>query len=151
MECNFASCSSECEWPMMPHDGPMISGREMAHFDSGATRTAEPLEDYEGFLSPLVIEEFGKYMAVHRVQANGETRLSDNWQRGMTKARYMRSMWRHFLQVWKLWRKERLGDGKAMLGALSALMFNVHGMMLEVLISTGAERPIIRSEEDVSQ
>lgn len=120
-------------------------------FDSGSTRSAEPLEDYEGFLSPLVIREFGKYMARHRSNKKGDIRQPDNWQKGMPKARYMRSMARHFLDVWQLWRMHPVGDGEALLDALCALMFNVQGMILEVLISTGDDRPIIRSEGDVSK
>ena len=123
---------------------------DMKEFNSGSTRSSEPLEDYEGFLSPLVIETYGRYMSRHRTQANGEMRNSDNWQKGMPKARYMRSMWRHFLEVWKIWRTKGLTPSTAepLIDALCALMFNVQGMLLEVLISAGMKRPIVWSEEE---
>jgi len=147
--------SDECQWPQETHNNSCINWEHeeekknqssMKKFNSGATRTSEPLEDPEGFLSPAVIIEFNRYMAHHRTQADGEVRRADNWQRGMSKARYMRSMWRHFLDVWNYWRIPRVGD--AILDSLCALMFNVHGMMLEVLISTGKiKRPIVRSSD----
>jgi hypothetical protein len=37
--------------------------------------------DYEGFLSPPVIEAFGRYMHKNRRLADGSMRASDNWQR----------------------------------------------------------------------
>jgi len=120
----------------------------MKEFDSGSTRSSEPLEDPEGFLSPYVINQYNDYMARNRTQADGNIRNGDNWQKGMPKARYMRSMWRHFLDVWGVWRQG--SDLNVMIDPLCALMFNVHGMLLEVLISLGhIKRPIIRSEEDV--
>ncbi|MEE8115077.1 MAG: hypothetical protein V3T23_12080 [Nitrososphaerales archaeon] len=123
---------------------------QMAEFNSGATRTAEPLEDPEGFLSPVVIQAYCQYMSKHRKQEDGKVRNSDNWQKGMPKARYMRSMWRHFFDVWYKWRNFREPDLMlGLLNALCALLFNVQGMMLEVLISMGrTSRPVIRSEEE---
>ena len=136
--------SDACRWLLTRADKCTCSPPSMTSFNSGATRTSEPLEDYEGFLSPAVIREFGRYMAHHRMQADGEVRSSDNWQKGIAKKRYMRSMWRHFLDVWADWRNDRIGD--ALLDSLCALFFNVQGMILEVLVSTGkAKRPHIRS------
>lgn len=117
-------------------------------FKSGATRSPEPLEDPEGFLSPFVIDAFNAYMAKHRTQSDGKLRASDNWQKGMPKRRYMRSMWRHFLQVWRIWRQE--GRSGHLVEPLCALMFNVHGMLLEVLISTGKiQRPKAHNGEEM--
>lgn len=125
---------------------------DMEEFNSGSTRSTEPLEDPEGFLSPFVINYFNEYMAKHRTQADGEIRTGDNWQKGMPKARYMRSMWRHFLEVWTIWRNPRASSLKLLIDPLCALMFNVHGMLLEVIISLEyVQRPIIRSEDDVSK
>lgn len=48
-------------------------------FDTGATRTTEEGKyDYEGFLSPLVIERYGHYMHAHRIMPDGSLRDSDN-------------------------------------------------------------------------
>jgi hypothetical protein len=101
----------------------------MRTFDSGATRdddTTKP--DYEGFLSPLVIERFGEYMTKHRKQADGNLRDSDNWQKGIPLDQYVKSMWRHFFDVWK-WHR----NGGANPEELCALLFNVMGYLHETL------------------
>jgi len=72
-------------------------GEAVRKFETGATRSTDNNKfDYEGFLSPLVIEEFGRFMHKHRIQANGNLRDSDNWQKGITPESYMKSGWRHF-------------------------------------------------------
>jgi len=56
----------------------------MRTFGGGATRNSDQGKpDYEGFLSPLVIIRYGEYMTRHRVQADGNIRDSDNWQKGI--------------------------------------------------------------------
>ena len=101
-------------------------------FATGATRdTDKGKNDYEGFLSPLVIERFGQYMNKHRKQSDGSLRDSDNWQKGIPRDAYIKSAWRHFLDWWKehrgLTSREGLED------ALMALMFNVMGYAHELL------------------
>jgi len=101
----------------------------MRKFNTGATRDSEDNKnDYEGFLSPLVIERFGDYMTKHRVQPDGNLRDSDNWQKGIPKDAYMKSMWRHFLSVWKGHR-----SGSVPQEELCALLFNVMGLLHEEL------------------
>jgi hypothetical protein len=101
----------------------------MRTFETGATRDVEGEKfDYEGFLSPLVIERFGQYMHKHRTQRNGERRESDNWQRGIPKVVYMKSGWRHFM-AW--WGAHRAGEETE--EHLCALLFNVQGYLHEVL------------------
>jgi hypothetical protein len=96
-------------------------------FESGATRdTDEGKYDYEGFLHPLVIDRYAEYMHANRVQSDGELRDSDNWQKGIPKKQYMKSMFRHFMEVWRNHRQGRY-DGDA----LCALLFNVMGYMYE--------------------
>jgi hypothetical protein len=74
-------------------------------FASGATRdTASGKIDPEGFLDPLVILAFSEYMDRHRVQSDGSLRASDNWQAGFPRAQTMKSLWRHFLDLWLLHR-----------------------------------------------
>ena len=111
----------------------------MRQFDSGATRDSDiNKNDYEGFLSPLVIERYGEYMTKHRKQADGQLRHSDNWQKGIPKEAYIKSMWRHFLDVWfihrgyKRWDKQR-NEEITMEEALMALLFNVMGYAYEIL------------------
>src|ERR1035437_3044741 len=72
-------------------------------FATGATRNVEEGKpDFEGFLSPLSLAEFGRYMASHQKQADGNLRASDNWQKGIPKEAYMKSLWRHLMAVWTL-------------------------------------------------
>lgn len=102
----------------------------MRKFESGATRDSDETKlDYEGFLSPLVLERFGQYMNKHRKQADGILRESDNWQKGIPLAAYMKSMWRHFFDVWKSHRSG--GDNQE--EELCALMFNAQGYLHELL------------------
>ena len=104
----------------------------MRQFDTGATRdNDENKNDYEGFLSPLVIECYGNYMTKHRKQADGNLRDSDNWQKGMPKECYMKSGWRHFMDWWKEHRG--LGSREGLIDALCALLFNVMGYLHETL------------------
>lgn len=109
----------------------------MRNFKTGATRDSEHHKnDYEGFLSPLVIESFGNYMDKHRIQKDGSLRASDNWQLGIPQDVYMKSMWRHFLDVWKIHRGHQVEkDGHIwnLEEALNALLFNVMGMQHEEL------------------
>jgi hypothetical protein len=107
-------------------------------FESGATRdTEEGKLDYEGFLSPLVLERYAQFMHLNRTQKDGAVRASDNWQLGITNEAYMKSMWRHFMAVWKHHRK--IGDAEDLETALCAMLFNVSGMLHEVL--EGKRRP----------
>jgi hypothetical protein len=72
-------------------------------FESGATRdTAEGKLDYEGFLSPLALHRYAQYMNKHRVQSDGGLRDSDNWQKGIPLTQYLKSKWRHFMDIWAI-------------------------------------------------
>jgi len=74
-------------------------------FDTGATRdTDEGKLDFEGFLSPLVLERYAQYMNKHRKQSDGKLRDSDNWQKGIPLKAYIKSLWRHFFDLWKIHR-----------------------------------------------
>lgn len=114
-------------------------------FDTGATRDTDLNKlDYEGFLSPLVLQRFAEYMNRHRVQTDGKLRDSDNWQKGIPKAAYMKSMWRHFMDVWK-WHRglevTQLNNAGGELveqdECLCALLFNVMGYLHEDLKDRG--------------
>ena len=105
----------------------------MRVFKTGATRNLEDDKlDYEGFLSPLVIECYAKYMHKHRMQADGTMRESDNWQKGIPKDVYMKSAWRHFFEWWRMHRHS-YGFKELLIEALCALLFNVMGYLHEVL------------------
>jgi len=106
--------------------------RKMRNFKSGATRdSCEDKLDYEGFLSPLVLQAFAEYMHENRKQADGKLRASDNWQKGIPIEAYMKSAWRHFMDLWMEHRglKSREGIDKAFGG----LLFNIMGYWHELL------------------
>ena len=102
----------------------------MRQFSSGAVRNDDTEKlDFEGFLSPTAIEHYANYMHKNRIQADGNVRSSDNWQLGIDLDSYMKSMFRHFFDVWKSHRG--LETPEDMITNLSALMFNVQGYLHE--------------------
>jgi hypothetical protein len=104
----------------------------MREFGTGATRNTDDGKlDFEGFLSPLALEEFAKYMHTNRIQADGKLRDSDNWQKGIPMEAYMKSMYRHFFDTWKSYRG--LETPEDQITNLCGLMFNVQGMLHELL------------------
>lgn len=103
----------------------------MRTFDTGATRdTADDKLDYEGFLSPLVLKRYAEYLHKHRKQSDGTMRDSDNWQKGIPIETYMKSAWRHFMEMWTTHRRQGHADEDAM----CALLFNVMGYLHEVIV-----------------
>ena len=115
-------------------------GEVMRKFKTGATRDDDTGKlDYEGFLSPTVLRRYANYMHEHREQADGETRSSDNWKKGIKIEAYMDSMWRHFMDVWMAYSIMKWTTGKndasmfTLQDQLCALLFNVMGMLHEVI------------------
>jgi len=108
----------------------------MRSFDTGATRdTAEGKLDFEGFLHPLFMEQFAKYMNMHRLQSDGKLRDSDNWQKGIPQDICMKSAFRHFFEMWKAHRAGahcRRSYHDLMAGAMG-LMFNIQAYVLHDL------------------
>ncbi len=101
----------------------------MREFDTGATRDNDKPYDPEGFLSPLVLATFCRYMEKHRKQADGQLRSSDNWMRGIPRNEYWKSMMRHTFEAWAQHREDGVIDGDL----LCAIMFNVQGYLFEQL------------------
>jgi hypothetical protein len=116
-----------------------MSEEKMAHFETGATRNKDDNKlDFDGFLSPLTLERYAQYMHAHRLQKDGTMRDSANWQLGIPIPRYMKSLWRHFFDVWKLNHGLAAIDpdsGKPvdLETALCGLLFNASGMLHEIL------------------
>ena len=118
-------------------------------FSTGATRdTSDGKLDYEGFLCPFVLECYAEYMHENRVQSDGKLRPSDNWQNGIPREEYMKSMWRHFHAVWKKSRSEKdaiecktyeefCEQLEKELNDIFGLMFNVMGFAHETLKEMG--------------
>jgi len=98
-------------------------------FETGATRDAlGDKPDYDGFLSPLVLERYAAYMHKCRIQSDGKLRDSDNWQKGIPREVYRKSAFRHFMEWWKTHR-----NGGDVEEAACALLFNIMGDLFEVL------------------
>jgi hypothetical protein len=104
----------------------------MRSFDTGATRdTAEGKLDMEGFTHPMVMKQFAKYMNMNRLQSDGQFRDSDNWQKGIPKDAYMKSLRRHHDELWLAHRGFPTTSG--MIAALCGIIFNANGYMHEIL------------------
>ncbi len=106
-------------------------------FSSGATRdTSKDKLDFEGFMSPIVLKAYAKYLHKHRFQSDGNIRDSDNWQKMFGEKHFdvcMKSMTRHFMDVWlhhRGYSDEAVGDLEE---ALGGLLFNVMAYWFGVL------------------
>ena len=104
----------------------------MRQFDTGATRNVDSNKlDYEGFLSPSVLKRYAEYLNKHRVQADGQIRDSDNWQKGIPMEVYMKSMWRHFHDMWSQHRG--IITENDLEESICAVIFNASGYLFEKL------------------
>ena len=122
----------------------------MRVFETGATRDDDERKiDFEGILSPAVLEAYGRYMLRHSVQADGQKRASDNWQKGIPLDTYIKSALRHVFEWWSMHRAEVNYPPKDVEETLCAVMFNVMGYLHESLKRQipGKRHEIVRSEE----
>jgi len=100
-------------------------------FDTGSTRNDDSNElDFEGFISPIVLKRYATYMHKHRFQSDGNIRSSDNWQKGIDKNVYAKSLTRHFMDFWLEHRGFESREG--MNDALMGLLFNTMGYIYEL-------------------
>lgn len=107
-------------------------------FATGATRDVDTEKlNYEGFLSPLVLERFARYMHRHRRQPDGQLRAADNWQKGITRDAYMESGLRHVLDVWMHHRGLPHLAREPLEESLCAALFNLNGYLFETLKVAG--------------
>ena len=104
--------------------------KDIREWDTGGKRdTEEGKLDYEGFLSPVVIQRFALYMHKHRKMKDGSYRDSDNWQRGFGTFKEhavtcMKSLTRHFMHVWRIHRCDEECALDDLEEALCGVMFN---------------------------
>lgn len=123
----------------------------MRVFQTGATRdSCDAKIDPEGFLSPTVVLRYCQYMDKHRKQADGKLRDSDNWQKGIPLDAYLKSMWRHFLDVWLCHRGHDPAheeEGYDIEEALCAIIFNASGYLHELLKRTDKHFVVISADE----
>jgi len=111
-------------------------GIPMRKFETGATRDTDANKlDFEGAMSPIALESLVAYMHRHRETSQGP-RASDNWQKGMPRDEYMKSMWRHFHEAWKLHRAGVVDD-RQLEDALCGVWFNVQGYLHELIKARG--------------
>jgi len=108
-------------------------------FTTGATRSTDAGKvDFEGHINPEVLAVFGEFMNAHRVQRDGRIRASDNWQQGIPIYRYVKSLIRHTLEFWRMWRGTPVinPDNSKFFTfreVTSAIMFNVMGVIFEAV------------------
>ena len=113
-------------------EGPVVA-HHMREFESGANRSeVAGKPDYEGYLSPLVIERYGRYMLSHQDTPAG-LRASDNWQLGIPQSEYLKSAQRHNLDLWLLHRGYRGIYTQDKEEALCGILFNAMGYLHEIL------------------
>lgn len=114
----------------------MAKKGKIRKFNTGATRDSnEGKYDYEGFLSPIVLEAYGKYMHKHRKQSDGSLRDSDNWQKGFGDNHFsvcIKSLWRHFHDLWMEHRGNKSREGLD--DAICGMMFNIMAYYHKVLV-----------------
>ena len=108
-------------------------------FNTGATRNLDENKlDYEACLSPVVLERYARYMHSHRKQKDASLRSGDNWQAGIPKDVYAKSLIRHTFDFWRGWRGHGVVDPDSGLPVsleelCCAIMFNVMGILHELL------------------
>ncbi len=118
-----------------------MSDQVIRQFGTGATRDTEVGKlDYEGFLSPLVLHRYAEYMNVHRKQKDGTLRDSDNWTKGIPQNVYMKSLVRHVMDLWLIRRGHKTIAREPIEETLAAIMFNVMGLLHEVLLGRDVGR-----------
>jgi hypothetical protein len=76
-------------------------------------------------------------MHENRAQADGSLRDSDNWQKGIPLNVYIKSLFRHFMEVWTIhrgWTDVRAAFLNQVLeDALCAIIFNTSGYLHEII------------------
>jgi hypothetical protein len=106
----------------------------MRTFEGGGTRNTDDGKlDFEGFISPLALEAYAKYMHKHRFQADGNIRDSDNWQKLFGDKHEdvcMKSAWRHFFSWWKSHRG--LPTEETIEESICALIFNASAYLHKI-------------------
>lgn len=102
-------------------------------FESGANRNDDSDKlDYEGFLSPQALFWFACYMHRNRFLEDGSLRDSDNWKKGIPLDSYMKSLFRHFMDVWFAHSESNLNQ-QTIEDALCGVLFNAFGYLHEVI------------------
>lgn len=130
--CNCSDCNPGLHQGLYdPTPNYLSASKPVRTFDTGATRDQDTTKhDFEGFLSPAVLNRFAEYMHKHRFQSDGSLRDSDNWQKGIPQDAYMKSLLRHVMTCWTAHREGQLASKQE---DLCAVLFNVQGLLFELL------------------
>ena len=141
---------------MAPNDTPVYPRieQQMRTFDTGATRDSDTEKwDYEGFLSPRTLHRYAKYMHKHRKQSDGKMRASDNWQKGIPLAAYIKSLWRHLVDLWTIHRTKETSTKyvSVMEDALCAIIFNASGYLHELLKAKEAKQQAYAEDSEAQR
>ena len=112
-------------------------------FDTGANRdTADGKLEYIGFICPVAMKRFAQYMHANRTLKDGTLRESNNWKKGIPIEVYWQSLGRHFFEAWR-WHDSQDSqtadiDPVGLEDTLCAIMFNVQGLLRELLLQGSA-------------
>lgn len=132
-------------------------------FPSGATRDQDDTKpSYRGFLCPLVQRRFGEYMLEHQRLPDGTKREPDNWKKGIPSKAYLESLGRHVQELTEQFefgaavsrspvasRDFDAEDVKKYEDTLSAILFNVQGLLRNSLIGRNYQRPLPKPVQGV--
>lgn len=124
--------------------------------DDGVLRTSETgcirnssqgKVNYQGALSPLVLEAYGKYIQKHALLPDGTIRDNKNWQKLFGTPEEHRqicieSMWRHFLDV--LMEHDGYNSRDGLDEALGGLFFNLSAYWFSILKEEQEENKLKR-------
>lgn len=116
------------------HKESTVTKPKIDEFKTGATRDASATKpDFEGFMSPLVLHAYGRFMQYNREMEDGSLRESDNWQLGIPLANYMKSLWRHHVDLHLHHRGRGYLAKQTLVWTLCAIIFNASGYLHELL------------------
>ncbi len=111
----------------------------LRQFTTGATRdTDQGKLDYEAFLSPLVLRRFAQYMHRQGHLPDGSVRPGDNWQLGIPRREYAKSLIRHLIEFWLYYdgfppKPRSPRDPQDIEEVLCAIIFNAQGYLFETI------------------
>lgn len=106
--------------------------------ESGAIRNSDIGKiNYQGALSPLILEAYGKYIEKHSLLPDGTRRNNKNWQNLFGTPEEHRqvcieSAWRHFIDL--LMEHDGYESRDGIDEALGGLMFNIQAYWFSFLI-----------------
>lgn len=109
--------------------------KKIRKWKTGADRDIDEGKlDFEGFLNPVVLEIYAKYMNKHQTRKDGTLRESDNWQNLFGEEHFdvcMKSALRHIHAWWKEHRGYKSQEGIE--DAICGVLFNAQAYLLKLI------------------